>query len=299
MKTAVVFGGSGFVGQSLIRNLLNHNYRVKVVTRDKEKSAFLKTFAGPDFINLIEWNYRDFDKIESIISGTDFVVNLIGLLSQKNKNDFDKFHHELPKQIAISCQSLQIKNFVHISALAVDRTTSSKYAASKLKGEKAVLENCDNATILRPSIIFGRHDNFFNRFAKMAKCLKIVPLINNGATKFQPIHVEDLSNIIVKIPTTKKAKHAIYEIGGDKIYSFKHLMELMGSYCHYNLKFVSLPFCAAKILATFVEISGQNTLTTDQVEMLKVDNVLSENRFKEDFAINPKSVEEIVPNYLR
>lgn len=299
MKIAVVFGGSGFVGVSVIRKLLNQNYRVKVVTRDKEKSAFLKTFAAPDFLSLVEWNYQNYEKLDKIISGADLVIDLVGILAENKKGDFHKFHTELAKNIAEKSEELHVKNLIYVSALSVDKPSKSKYAASKLAAETAVLENFSHATILRPSIIFGSRDNFFNRFAKMAKCFGILPLINNGETKFQPIHVEDLAEIIVKVPTIKKSRNRIYEIGCDKIYSFKHLLELVGSYTDREIKFVNLSFSAAKILAFFVEGFTKNILTQDQVESLKTDNVLSESDFKSDFGINPKSVEEIVPNYIR
>lgn len=299
MKIAVIFGGAGFIGQSLIRKLLDQNFRVKIVTRDKEKSAFLKTYATPDFLHLVEWNYQNFDRLDSIISGADLVINLIGIIAEEKKNDFEKLHVLLPKNIAEKCQQFEVKNLIHLSALGIDKVPKSKYATSKLRGEKAVMDSFSNATILRPSIIFGAKDNFFNKFAKMAKNYKLLPLINHGKTKFQPIYVEDLVAIISKIPCTKKAKNRIYEIGGDKIYSFKKLLELTASYCNRNVSFINLPFFVAQCLAIFLEGFSKEILTSNQVEMLKVDNVLSESDFKNDFSINPKSVEEIVPNYLR
>lgn len=299
MKIAVVFGGSGFVGTSVVRKLLNQNYRVKIITRDKEKSAFFKTFAAPDFLSLIEWNYQNYEKLDQFIAGTDLVIDLVGVIAENKKGDFRKFHTELAKNIAQKSEQLHVKNLVYVSALGVDKPSKSGYAASKLAAEKAVLENFSHATILRPSIIFGARDNFFNKFAKMAKPLGILPLINNGATKFQPIYVDDLAEIIAKIPETKKARNKIYEVGCDKIYSFRQLMEFISCYINRDIKFINLTFVAAKMLACFLEGFSKKILTCDQVEMLKIDSILSENNFKKDFAINPKSVEEIVPNYVR
>ncbi len=299
MKIAVIFGGSGFVGKSVIAKLLKKNFRIKIVTRDKEKVAFLKTFAAPDFLSLIQWDYKNFDKLDEIIQGADVVVNLIGILAEEKPGNFNKFHTKLSQAISEKCRDFNVSNLIYLSALNVNQTSTSKYATSKLAAEEAILTNFPNATILRPSIIFGTQDNFFNKFAAMSKGLKILPLINNGATKFQPIYVEDLAEIIAKIPQTKIARNKIYEIGGDKIYSFKNLMELVASYCDREIKFINLPFFVAKILATFLEIFTKNILTKDQVEMLKIDSVLNENSFKSTFAINPKSIEEIVPNYLR
>ncbi|NBV06091.1 MAG: complex I NDUFA9 subunit family protein [Proteobacteria bacterium] len=299
MKIAVIFGGSGFVGKSVIRKLLKQKFRIKVITRDKEKSAALKTFAAPDFLSLIEWNYQNYNKLDSFISGADLVVNLVGILAEEKNGDFIKIHTDLAKIIAEKCQEFNVKNLVHLSALGVEKPSKAKYAASKMEAEKQVLASFSNVTILRPSIIFGANDNFFNKFAKMAKQKRILPLINNGMTKFQPIYVEDLGEIIAKIPQTKKAIGKIYEIGGDKIYSFQSLMKLVENYCNCRVLFINLPFFAANILAFFLEFFTKKIITRDQVKMLKIDSVLSENNFKTDFAINPKSIEEIVPNYLR
>ena len=299
MKIAVIFGGSGFIGVSLIRKLLDQGYRLKIVTRDKEKSAFLKTFTSPDFLSLIEWNYKNYERLDSIIAGADLVVNLVGILAEGKKGDFHKYHADLSKNIAHKCHELHVKNLVYLSALAIDKPSKSKYAASKREAEKAIKEIFSGATILRPSIIFGERDNFFNKFASLSKTFRILPLINHGATKFQPIYVEDLAEIIAKIPENKKFKGKTYEIGSDKIYSFKNLMELVGSYCNREIRFINLSFFAAKTLAFFLEGFSKEILTMDQVELLKVDNVLSENNFKKDFGIHPKSIEEIVPNYLR
>ncbi len=300
MKIAVIFGGSGFVGTSLVRKLLDQGFRVRVVTRDKEKSAFLKTFASPDFLSLIEWNYHSLERLEGILENADFVVNLVGILYEEKSGDFRRNHTDLAKNIAHKCQELNVKNLVYVSALCAEKPSKSKYAASKLEAEIAVQDNFSGATILRPSIIFGEKDNFFNKFATLAKKpFGILPLINQGQTKFQPIYVEDLTQIIAQVPTDKKFKDKIYEVGGDKVYSFKTLLELVGSYCEREVRFINLPFFAAKILAFFMEGFTKKILTVDQVEMLKTDNILSEHNFKKDFAINPKSVEEIVPNYLR
>ncbi len=299
MKIAVIFGGSGFLGVSLIRKLLDQNYRVKIVTRDKEKSAFFKTFTSPDFLSLVEWNYQNYERLDSIIAGADLVVNLVGLLAEEKKGDFKKYHVDLSKNIALKCHEFHVKNLVYLSALGIDKPSKSKYAASKREAEKMIQENFSSATILRPSIIFGERDNFFNKFATLSKSFKILPLINHGATKFQPIYVEDLAQIIVRIPENKKFKSKVYEVGCDKIYSFKHLMELLGNYCNREIRFINLSFSGAKTLAFFLEIFSKKILTMDQVELLKIDSVLSENNFKKDFGINPKSVEEIVPNYLR
>ncbi len=287
------------MGSSLIQKLLKQGFRVRVITRDKEKSAFLKTCAAPDFLTLIQWDYKSFEKLGLILSQADLVVDLVGILAEEKKGDFVKFHTELSQKISQECQELGVKNLVYVSALGADKPSESSYLNSKFLAERAVLQNFPDAVILRPSIIFGENDNFFNKFARMIRPFKILPLINDGATKFQPIYVEDVSEIICKSYDNKKVRSKIYEIGGEKIYTFKSLLELVGSYCNIEIKFINLPFGVAKFLASFLEIFTKKILTSDQVEMLKIDNVLSENSFKTDFAIHPKSVEELVPNYIR
>lgn len=299
MQTIVIFGGSGFVGRNLIRKLLKKNFRVKIVTRDQEKSAFLKTFSGPDFLSLQEWNYQNFTKLDEILCDSFAVINLVGLLAEEKNGSFKKYHSELSGRISEKCQKLNVKYFVHLSALAIEKAVNSKYAQSKLAAEKLISQNFPNATILRPSIIFGEEDNFFNKFARMLKFSPFLPLINDGKTKFQPIYVEDLTDIICKSISNKFYQGKIYEIGGDKIYSFKSLMEFVGSYCDKEIHFNNLPFYQAKLLAFILEIFTKKILTKDQVELLKTDNILSENSFKKDFNIYPKSVEEIVPNYIK
>lgn len=301
MKIAAIFGGSGFIGTSLVTDLLAKGFRVKVITRDKEKSAFLKTFAGPDFISLEQWNYQDSNALKDILNGCDVAVNLIGILSEGQKGDFTKYHTDLPGNIAKECKKQKIQHFVHISALAIQNSPNSKYAASKLAGEKLVKKNFSNATILRPSIIFGESDNFFNKFSKMVRFSSLVPLIGSGNTKFQPIYVEDLVKIISHILCSKKTPRRVYEVGGNSIYSFKRLIELVVSYRGKEVRFANLSFSQAKLLASVLEIFTKNILTRDQVELLKTDNVLSESNFKKDFPeniTNLKSVEEIVPNYI-
>ncbi|MBU6338611.1 MAG: complex I NDUFA9 subunit family protein [Rickettsiales bacterium] len=298
MQTVIIFGGSGFVGRSLISKLLKQNFRVKIISRDYEKSSYLKTFAGPDILSIQAWNYHDFSKLDEIFTRDSIVINLVGLLAEEKKGDFKKYHTNLAEKIAKKCAEFNVKFFVQLSALAIEKSKTSKYALSKLEGEKLIIKNFPQATILRPSVIFGENDNFFNKFRNMIKFSQFVPLIDNGKTNFQPIYVEDLTDIICKAISNNFYQGKIYEIGGDKIYSLKHLFELVGSYLDKEIRFNNLPLYQAKILAFFLEIFTKKILTRDQIELLKTDNILSDNSFKKDFNINPKSVEEIVPNYI-
>ena len=168
MKTAIIFGGSGFVGRNLVSKLLKHHFRVKVVTRDKEQASHLKTFAGPEFLSLQELNYHHFSKLDEllgdILKGGHVVINLVGLLAEEKRGDFAHYHSKFADILSKKCQTLGVEHFVHLSALKIEKATKSKYAKSKLKAENFILENFPKATILRPSIIFGKEDNFFNKF---------------------------------------------------------------------------------------------------------------------------------------
>ena len=299
MNKVVIFGGSGFVGQALVKELLSHGFRVKIISRDIHKISFFKTYAGVDFIALQQWDYQCQDQLDTILKGSHSVINLVGILAQKKKGDFIKFHSEFPEILAQKCHELDVENFVHISALAIENAKNSQYAKSKLQGETSIRQHFPDATILRPSIIFGPRDNFFNKFAKMAKTLPALPLINDGKTKFQPIYVGDVAKLIVQSILHKKHQGQTYEIGGNKVYTFKTLLEFTGSYLGKDeLRFSNLNFAQAKTLAGFLEIFTKNILTRDQVELLKTDNIVQDDRFKKAFSINLKAVEEIVPNYI-
>jgi uncharacterized protein YbjT (DUF2867 family) len=299
MQTVIIFGGSGFVGRNLIAKLLKKNYRVKVITRDQERVSFLKTFAGPDFMSIKQWDYKDFTQLENLLINDCIIINLVGILAEEKRGDFKRYHSELSKKISEKCQEFNVQYFVHLSALALEKAKKSKYAKSKLEAEKSILENFPKITILRPSIIFGPEDKFFNRFAKMLKFTNFLPLIDGGKTKFQPIYVEDVTDIICKSITNPIYQGKTYELGGDKIYTFKNLLEIVGSYCGKDeVKFNELPSYQAKILAFFLEFFTKKIITRDQAELLKTDSILEEDSFKKDFNIHPKSVEEIVPNYI-
>jgi NADH dehydrogenase len=303
MKIVTIFAGSGFVGRSVVRKLIKNNFRVKIITRNKEKSAFLKTYAGPDFLSLVNWDYQNFSELENIIKNSSFVINLAGILFENKKDDFDKVHHILPSEIAKICSHLNIEKFIHISALGVEKNKNSKYGVSKFSGEEAVVKNFPNAIILKPSIVFGEEDNFFNKFATMLKISPFLPLIGGGQTKFQPIYVEDLAEIILQSLLIKDLSLKSFEAVGNQIFTFKELLELIGSYLDKKIIFIPIPFFAAKIKANFLCLITKKIITSDQVELLKSDNIASENfeknNYQKIFKISPKSVQEIVPNYIK
>ncbi len=302
IKTIVVFGGSGFVGSVLVKKLTANKMRVKIVTRSQEGAKDLTTIAGPDFLSVIEWDYKDQEKLESILLNSDGVVNLVGILAEDKKNSFEEAHVNLTRNLAEKSSKMGIKYFVYNSALAIEKSSDSKYAESKLMAEKALQKYFPNATILRPSIIFGKNDNFFGQFKKMIKISPFFPLIGGGDTKFQPIFVDDLVEIIFKALNSDTYQGKIYEIAGDEIYSFRQLIRLLEKSLKkktYNkICLVKIPFFYANLMAKILQIFTKKILTADQVKLLKIDNVLSDNSFKKDFDIQPKSLKAILPQLI-
>jgi len=320
-KLITIFGGTGFVGKNLINNLIKQGFTVQIISRNISKAKTLTTFAGPDFLKIAKWNYqlpkeynlkenyktpeelKNEDIIKKIIKGSYAVVNLVGILYENKKGDFYKFHHNLAGYLARISQEVGVKKFIHLSALGIDIKNNSKYCDSKLKGESAVLSQFPDATILRPSIIFGQNDNFFNRFANDFRKAPIAPIINHGKTKFQPIFVEDLIKIITKSINCEDIKNKIngkiFEISGPKIYDFKQLMTITAKYLNKKIYFININFRTAFLLAWLLEFFTKNILTYDQVKILKYDNIATNQDFVNIFNINLAMLENIVPSYIK
>lgn len=297
-KVATVFGGTGFVGTQVVRELAARGILVKVATRVPERAYFLKPCGSVGQVVPFSCDYNDPISIAKAIEGSDIVVNCIGILFEKGHQSFQKAHVDIPERIARCCAEAGVKSFVHISALACDLGTS-KYAQSKLAGEQAVMGNFPEAAILRPSIIFGEDDDFFNRFACLSKILPVLPLIGGGETKFQPVYVGDVADAVMVAIDNAGARGKIYELGGPGVYTFKALYEKMFEYTKRPVALVSLPFGLAKVQAFFMGVLPKPPLTRDQVESLKTDNVVSDEALTlEDLGISPTGMDVILPTYL-
>lgn len=301
-KIATIFGGTGFVGRQIVRELAGLGYTVKVATRVPESAYFLKPCGAVGQIVPYACNYSDAADIAKAIDGSDVVVHCIGILFESGKKSkFQKVHIDLPAMIAKACADNGVERFVHISALGCDRS-QSKYGKSKFEGEQAVLENCSNAIILRPSIIFGEDDNFFNMFAELSRYLPFLPLIGGGKTKFQPVFVGDVADCAVKALDTKSDKYTgkTFELGGPDVATFKELYELMFKFTGRERRLLPLPYPVAKVQASFMGLMPKPLLTRDQVESLKTDNVVQIGMPNiSDFGIEPKSMDLILPMYLK
>lgn len=302
-KTATVFGGTGFVGRYIVRALAREGYLVKIATRVPERGYFLRPYGSVAQIVPLYCDYQDQVSIDRAVSGADVVVNCVGILYERRSGDFRRVHVDFARSIAESCARLKVTRLVQISALAVERA-ESRYAKTKLAGERAVFEAFPNATILRPSVIFGEEDRFFNLFASMAKFLPFLPLIGGGRTMFQPVYVGDVARAVMAALTlpargTDNPQGGIYELGGPETVSFKEIYQRIFEWTGTRRLLLPLPFALAKIQAWFLQLLPKPLLTPDQVTGLKTDNIVGVDALGLDaLGVMPTGMALIVPPYL-
>jgi|TARA_B110000438_G_scaffold146283_1_gene140951 uncharacterized protein YbjT (DUF2867 family) len=296
----VLFGGSGQIGRSLLRRLTEKGYRVIVVTRSPYRNLHLKVLGNPGQIDLEKnLNLLEEEKIKNILESADIVINLCGILYETKRQKFDDIHSKFPGMLSSICENLNIDKLIHISALGVNEKNRSKYMQSKLQGEKNILK-FKKSIILRPSLIFGKNDSFFNKFASMAEFLPALPLFGSGSTKFTPIWVEDVSSAIIKVMEIKDFKNNIYELGGPEVFSFKELMEILLKQIKKKRLLIPIPWTIAKYQAKFLELFTKSLITQDQLLLLQdSDNIITGNYpGLNDLNINSTSVESILPDYI-
>ena len=299
-KHCLIFGGSGQIGRNLIRKLTKNNYRVTVVTRNiHQKSYIIKTQANAGYIDIVEANIFDEKKIRALFKKTDICINLIGILfEQKKGNTFKNIHSIFPSLLAKLCKEYNLKHFIHLSALGINDAVDSEYAKSKLEGENNVLKNFPLATILRPSIVYSVDDNFTTNFMTLLNRLPIFPLYYEGKTKFAPIHCSDLTDTINHI-ISKNIYSKIIECTGPEIISFKELLQKLLYLINKKRILVPFPLPLAKFSARFFELLPNPLLTSDQLRLLKYDNI-SSGKYKTNSEIGIPSVryfEEEVKKY--
>ena len=289
-KHCLIFGGSGQIGRNLIRKLTKNNYRVTVVTRNiHQKSYIIKTQANAGYIDIVEANIFDEKKIRALFKKTDICINLIGILfEQKKGNTFKNIHSIFPSLLAKLCKEYNIKHFIHLSALGINDAVDSEYAKSKLEGENNVLKNFPLATILRPSIVYSVDDNFTTNFMTLLNRLPIFPLYYEGKTKFAPIHCSDLTDTINHI-ISKNIYSKIIECTGPEIISFKELLQRLLNLINKKRILVPFPLPLAKFSARFFELLPNPLLTSDQLRLLKYDNI-SSGKYKTNSEIGVPSV---------
>ena len=275
-KNCLIFGGSGQIGSFLIRKLTKNNLRVTVVTRNiHQRGLKIKTQANAGYIDIIESNIFEEKKIEKLFIKADFCINLIGILYEKRKGDtFKNIHTTFPTLVAKLCRKYNLEHFVHVSALGVNQAKDSKYAISKLEGEKNVLENFSKSTILRPSVVFSNSDNFSTQFMTLLNRLPVFPLYYSGKTKFMPIHCSDLTNIIYHI-ISEGSDTKIIECVGPEMLTFKEILEILLNLINKKRLLIPFPLPIAKLSAKFFQLFPKPLLTEDQLRLLKYDNVPS------------------------
>ena len=298
-KIATIFGASGFIGRHLIRRLTEKDFRIIVATRSPYLHGSLKTLGNPGQIDLEKINIFDEEKLRILIKNSHIVINLIGILYETKKQSFNSIHVKFPELLSSLCHKSNVEKLIHISAIGAKKNTNSKYLKTKFDGEECIVNNFKKFTIIRPSIVFGDEDKFFNKFASLSEIFPALPLIGGGNTKFQPIYVGDVAKSIVSILEKEKIDQNIYEIGGPQIYTFKELIEILLKVIKKKRFLISIPFSVAKYQAKVFELFPKPLLTTDQVEMLKYDNIITGNcPTLKELGIVPKNMEDIIPNYL-
>ena len=288
-KNCLIFGGSGQIGRYLIRKLTQNNLRVTVVTRNiHQKSYKIKTQGNAGYIDIVEANIFDEAKIRNLFKNADICINLVGILFEKKRgNSFKNIHTLFPSILAKLCKEYGLKQFIHISALGINEAVDSEYAKSKLEGEKNIINNFPQASILRPSIVYSVDDNFTTNFMTLLKNLPIFPLYYSGKTRFMPIHCSDLIEIIFQM-ISKNINSNILECVGPEIITFKEILERLSKLINKKCFFIPLPLSIAQISAKFFQLLPNPLLTEDQLRLLKYDNV-SSGKYKTNFDVGVPS----------
>jgi uncharacterized protein YbjT (DUF2867 family) len=299
-----VFGGSGFVGRHVVRALAKRGWRVRPAVRRPDLAGHLQPMGTVGQIMPVQANLRYPDSVMRAVEGADAVVNLVGILYETGRQRFDAVQAEGPRAIAKAAARAGITNLVQMSAIGADAEGAAAYARSKAAGEAAVLAEIPSSVILRPSIIFGPEDNFFNQFAGLARILPFLPLIGGGETKFQPVFVGDVAEAVALALEGKASPGTAYELGGPAVKSFRQILEYILKETGRSRPLVPLPFAVAELQGRILELLPMKPLLTrDQVILLKADNVVSEaarleGRTLEGLGVTPESIEAIVPSYL-
>lgn len=297
-KQITVFGGSGFLGRHAVRALAKAGWRIKVATRHPNQGFFLRPLGQVGQIGFIKCDVTELDQVEAALKGSQAAVYFPGLLAPRGQS-FESVHAAGAGNVAEAAARQGIRHLIHISAIGADSESESHYAQTKAEGEARVRAAFPAAVILRPSIVFGPEDQFFNKFAALARLVPALPLIGGGRTRFQPVFVGDVAAAIVAALDTPDAQGKTYELGGPTIYTFKELIEIVLRETGRSRILVPLPFALASIKAFFLQFAPNPLLTPDQVKLLRHDNIVAPTAHTlADLGIAPTTVEAEVPAYL-
>ena len=297
-----VFGGSGFLGRHVVRALARAGYRIRPAVRRPDLAFHLQPLGRVGQIHPVQANLRYPASVEAAVRDADVVINLVGILFERGRQRFEAVHAQGAAHVARAAAAAGAR-LIHVSALGADPGSPALYARTKAAGEAAVLAAAPDATVFRPSILFGPEDDFFNRFAAMARMLPALPLVGGGETRFQPVFVGDVAQALLKAAGGRATGGTTYELGGPGVKSFRELMEYVLAVTERRRLLVPLPFGLARLQARFLQYMPTPLLTPDQVELLRSDNVVSpaalaEGRTIAALGIEPAALEAIVPSYL-
>lgn len=298
-RVITVFGGSGFIGRYLVQRLARRGWLIRVAVRHPDAALFLKPLGDVGQVTPIAASLRHQDSIRAAVAGADAVVNLVGILYQRGNQRFDAIHAEGARAVAAAAAAAGARRLVQMSALGADPASPADYARSKAAGEAAAAAAFPGATIVRPSVVFGPEDGFFNRFAAMARFSPALPLIGGGSTRFQPVYVGDVAEAMARMLDDDGTRGRTYELGGPRVYSFKELLDLTLSTVDRRRLLLPLPFWAASLKAAVLELLPTPPLTRDQVRLLRRDNVATPGALGlAELGITPTAAELIIPTYL-
>jgi uncharacterized protein YbjT (DUF2867 family) len=297
-----VFGGSGFLGRHVVRALANNGYRIRVAVRRPELCGYLRPMGKVGQIHAVQANLRYPQSIAAALRNADVAVNLVGILFERGPQRFDAIQAAGAEAVALAAESAGAR-LVHVSAIGADANSPSHYAQSKAEGERRVLAAAPAAIVVRPSIVFGPEDDFFNRFAALARIAPALPLVGGGHTRFQPVFAGDVAEAIALAVDGAAKPGTIYEIGGPEVRTFRQLMEFILDTIERRRLLLPVPFALMKLQAMFAQFLPKPPITPDQVELLRRDNVVSDEarsdgRTLEALGIIPDTIEAIVPSYL-
>jgi len=302
-KVVTVFGGSGFVGRHVVRALARRGYRVRVAVRRPDLAYHLQPLGDVGQITAVQANLRVRWSVERAIEGADAVINLVGILFESGRQSFAAVQEFGARAVAEACAEAKVP-LVHMSALGADPDGESEYARTKGRAEAAVLSALGKkAVVIRPSIIFGPEDDFFNKFADMARFSPVMPLIGGGGTKFQPVYVGDVAEAFARAVDGKLAGGKVYELGGPEVLTFRECLEEVLKVTQRKRFFVAIPWWVARLQGRILGLLPKPLLTVDQVTLLKTDNVVSDEAEKDGrtfagIGIRPATVDAILPTYL-
>jgi NADH dehydrogenase len=297
-----VFGGSGFLGRHVVRALAKRGYRVRVAVRRPELAGHLQPMGRVGQIHAVQANLRYSDSVAAAVRDADVVINLVGILFERGRQRFDAVMTDGAETVARAAQAVSAP-LIHVSAIGADEKSASHYARAKAEGERLVLAADQAAIIVRPSIVFGPEDDFFNRFGALARIAPALPLVGGGLTRMQPVFAGDVGEAIARAVDGNLRPGFVYELGGPDVRTFKELMQFVLATTQRRRLLIPVPFAVMKLQALALQFLPKPPITPDQVELLKRDNVVSEDakrdgRTLEGIGMTPESIEAIVPSYL-